>query len=152
MVYANVGDLLTCSLAAKENFNMPSPSRLIFATAVLLLAEPALALRCKGRLVMEGDPQVKVLKFCGDPASIQQRTIYRSGIPRRRVDHRMSVESGDTQINVSREKLLVHDRSVVEIVVEEWTYNFGPHKLMRVVRFENGLVAEITGLSYGYLD
>ena len=132
---------------------MPSPGRLIFAIAVLLLAEPALALRCKGgRLVMEGDPQAKVLKFCGEPVSIQQRTIYRSGIPRGWIGQRMSVGSGDTEINVSREELLIHDRSVVEIVVEEWTYHFGPHKLMRVVRFENGLVAEITRLGYGYLE
>ena len=131
---------------------MLSPCRLILAAALLLLAEPALALRCKGRLVMEGDPQVKVLKFCGDPVSMQQRTIYRSGIPRPWVGNRMSVESGDTEISVSNEELLIHDRSVVEILVEEWTYNFGPHKLMRVVRFENGLVAQITGLSYGYAE
>ena len=131
---------------------MPSPSRLIFAIAILLLAEPALALRCKSKLVMEGDPQAKVLKFCGDPTSIQQRTIYRSGIPRDRFGQRVVVGSDDAQMDVSREELLIHDRSVVEVLVEEWTYNLGPHRLMRVVRFENGLVAEIRHLGYGYLE
>jgi len=47
-------------------------------------------------------------------------------------------------------ELLFADRAYVEIVVEEWTYNFGPHRLMRVVRFENGLVTSITQLAYGY--
>jgi hypothetical protein len=131
---------------------MRLPGRLILALAVLLLAEPALALRCKGRLVMQGDPQAKVHKFCGDPVSVQQRTIYRSGIPRQRLGESMTVESGNAEFNGSHDELLIHDRSVVEVLVEEWTYNFGPHKLMRVVRFEDGLVAEITGLSYGYLD
>ena len=34
--------------------------------------------------------------------------------------------------------------------IEEWTYNLGPHQLMRVVRLENGYVAEIKHLGYGY--
>jgi len=129
---------------------MRSISRLVIATVALLLAEPALALRCKGKLVMEGDPQAKVLRFCGEPTSTQQRMIYRSGIPRAWVGNSMSVDNGNTEINQSRDELLIHNRSVVEVLVEEWTYNFGPHKLMRVVRFENGLVAEITRLGYGY--
>ncbi len=37
-----------------------------------------------------------------------------------------------------------------EVVVEEWTYNFGPRRLMRVIRFENGLVTSIRQLGYGY--
>lgn len=131
---------------------MPPISRLLLAAAVLLLAEPALAFRCKGKIVKEGDPQGKVLSFCGEPTSTQQHVIYRSGVPRGWVGSRLSVESGDTRIESSREELLIHDRSVVEVVVEEWIYNLGPHRLMRVVRFENGIVAEVTGLSYGYIE
>lgn len=123
---------------------------LLLSTAVLLVAEPAMAFRCKGKLVLEGDPQAKVLKFCGEPVSIQQHTIYRSGIPRRVIDRH--VTAGGTEFDLSREELLIHDRSVVEVLVEEWTYNLGPHRLMRVVRFENGLVTEITHIGYGYLD
>ena len=37
-----------------------------------------------------------------------------------------------------------------EVVIEEWTYNRGPHQLMRVVRLENGVVAEVEILGYGY--
>jgi hypothetical protein len=125
---------------------------LLLAASLVLLAEPALALRCKGKLVKEGDPQAKVLKFCGEPVSAQQRIIYRSGVPHPWVGRRLAVESDGTAVSSTEEELLIHNRSVVEVLIEEWTYNFGPHRLMRVVRFENGLVADVTGLGYGYLD
>ena len=48
--------------------------------------------------------------------------------------------------------MLINDRSYVEVIVEEWTYNFGPRKLMRIIRFENGLVADVKELGYGYRD
>lgn len=131
---------------------MPPLSHLLLAAAVLLLAEPAMAFRCKGKIVKEGDPQAKVLKICGDPVSTQQRVIYRSGVPYARTGTHVSVSDGTSTIDATRNELLIHDRSVVEVLVEEWTYNLGPHRLMRVVRFENGLVAEVTGLSYGYLE
>ena len=38
----------------------------------------------------------------------------------------------------------------VEIPVEVWTYNFGPYKLMRQIRFVDGVVEEIESLGYGY--
>jgi hypothetical protein len=38
----------------------------------------------------------------------------------------------------------------VEIPVEIWTFNFGPSKLMREVRFVDGRVEEISTLGYGY--
>ena len=133
--------------------NMPQSLLLILISSLLLLlAEPALAFRCKGKLVKEGDPQAKVLRFCGEPVSAQQRTIYRAGVPHPWVGNRFAVERDSTVGNSTSDELLIHDRSVVEILVEEWTYNFGPHRLMRIVRFENGLVAEVTGLGYGYLE
>jgi hypothetical protein len=119
-------------------------TRLLFLTILLGLSSPAFALRCGGKLVSEGDPKSKVLKICGEPAATQQRTIVRSGVPRS-LDH-ASQRSG------SREELLLNTRSYVEVLVEEWTYNFGPRKLMRVVRFENGLVSDVTQLGYGYRE
>jgi len=139
-------------MTSKNSADRSSVTRLLFAAAVLLLAEPALAFRCKGKLVMEGDPKAKVLRFCGEPVSVQQRTIYRGGIPRQDFDRRISLGAGDTEVGESQQELLIHNRSIVEVIVEEWTYNFGPHRLMRVVRFENGLVAEVTRLGYGYLE
>jgi hypothetical protein len=39
---------------------------------------------------------------------------------------------------------------IEEVVIEEWTFNFGPQHLMRVVRLENGYVADVKTLGYGY--
>jgi hypothetical protein len=38
------------------------------------------------------------------------------------------------------------------VPVENWIYNLGPNKLMRRLRFEGGIVAEIETLGYGYHD
>lgn len=39
---------------------------------------------------------------------------------------------------------------VEDVVIEGWTYNLGPHQLPRIVRLENGFVAEIKHLGYGF--
>ena len=121
-------------------------TRLLAALLILLLTEPALALRCGNRVITDGAPMIKVKKYCGDPDTIQQRSIVRSGIPRSnsRVD--------DPDAPTQDDELLIRDRSYVEVVVEDWTYNFGPNKLMRLIRFENGVVRDIEQLGYGFTD
>lgn len=106
----------------------------------MALADPAWALRCGSKLVREGDPKARILKICGEPAGIQQRTVLRAGFPARLGRH---LPDGE---------LLIPDRSFVEVIIEEWTYNFGPRRLMRIVRFENGLVREVEQLGYGYIE
>jgi hypothetical protein len=36
------------------------------------------------------------------------------------------------------------------VSVESWIYNLGPNKLMRRIRFEDGIVVQIETLGYGY--
>jgi hypothetical protein len=38
----------------------------------------------------------------------------------------------------------------VEVLVETWTYNLGPTKLMQQVRIEGGYVVEVNALGYGH--
>ncbi|MEA3303304.1 MAG: DUF2845 domain-containing protein [Pseudomonadota bacterium] len=38
------------------------------------------------------------------------------------------------------------------MVTEEWTYNFGPHRLMQQLNFKNGVLESIKSLGYGYRD
>jgi len=135
---------------------MPSPGtrachqarRLIAAALSLLLfaATPALAFRCGNRIVSAGDHYSKVLKYCGEPVGVQERVIYREGITR----PRFRVE-GPNGLKYDKE-VLQYDRSYVEVLVEEWTYNFGPRRLMQLVRFENGFVVEVDQLGYGYRE
>jgi hypothetical protein len=121
------------------------------ALLLLLVADPALAFRCQTRLVTEGDPQAKVRRFCGEPTSIQQRIVYRSGIALR-PSREIVVSSATSELRVAREELALHERSVVEVVIEEWLYNLGPNQLMRLVVFENGLVRDVRQLGYGYRE
>ena len=123
-------------------------ARHLLAAASLLLfaATPALAFRCGNRIVSDGDHYSKVLKICGEPTGVQERVIYREGITR----PRFRVE-GPNGLRYD-EEVLRYDRSYVEVLVEEWTYNFGPRRLMQLVRFENGFVVEVDQLGYGYRE
>jgi len=118
----------------------------ILGLLLLAIAEPALALRCGGKLVNKGTPQSKVLRYCGEPTAAQVRSIYRSGFPRAHLRH-SPVRSGNRR---HEHELLAADRATVEVIIEEWTYNFGPRRLMRLIRFENGIVTTIGQLGYGY--
>lgn len=119
--------------------------RLILVCLLATLSTPALALRCGNKIVRNGDHQAKILNMCGEPTAVKVHNIYRSGIP-------VSGSGSTERHHRSNDELIVHNRSVVEVVVEEWTYNFGPRKLMRVIRFENGFVTSVKRLGYGYRD
>lgn len=103
----------------------------IALTALVLAATPAHAFRCGNRVISRGDHVSKMLQFCGEPASVQSRVVQRTFI----------TETG---------RIYTVPGLVEEIVVEDWTYNFGPYQLMRQVRVENGFVADVKNLGYGY--
>ena len=109
-----------------------APKTLLTAVAsslLLLAVTPAHAFRCGTRIITRGDHADKILRFCGEPASVQTRISQRSYVS-----------------DLGR----VYPGVVEEVVIEEWTYNLGPHQLIRVVRLENGFVADIKHLGYGY--
>ncbi|MEO7386245.1 MAG: DUF2845 domain-containing protein [Gammaproteobacteria bacterium] len=112
----------------------------------VLVSGPALAFRCGSKVVSDGDHYSKVLQYCGEPIGVQERVIYREGVtrPRFRAD-------GPNGMQLDQE-VLQYNRSYVEVLVEEWTYNFGPRRLMQLVRFENGFVTEVEQLGYGYRE
>jgi hypothetical protein len=90
------------------------------------------AMRCGTRLVRDGDTQSAVRSLCGEPTDVQQRTILRRPYYNFHGD------------------FIYYGDGLVEVPVEVWTYNFGPYKLMRRIRFVDGLVNEIETLGYGY--
>ena len=101
-----------------------------FASATLLLAAvPAHAFRCGSRIITRGDPAEKILHYCGEPVSVQTRLSQRAFFADRWRRYPGYVE---------------------DVVIEEWTFNFGPQQLIRVVRLENGYVEDIKHLGYGY--
>ena len=114
------------------------------------MGERAMAMRCGNKLVLKGDHQAKILRFCGDPTHMLQRAIYRSG-PTRQFTSRNS-DSRRVREALGDDEILISTRSFVEVLIEEWTYNLGPRKLMRVIRFENGIVTDVRHLGYGYRE
>ena len=122
----------------------------IVLIATMSMGERAMAMRCGNKLVLKGDHQAKILRFCGDPTHMLQRAIYRSR-PTRQFTSRHS-DSRRVREALGDDEILISTRSFVEVLIEEWTYNLGPRKLMRVIRFENGIVTDVRHLGYGYRE
>ena len=95
----------------------------------VLAAAPARAMRCGTRLIIEGDPQERVLRRCGEPA-----------------DAWLRVEETTVLQNIGG--ALVRRRETVP--VEVWVFNFGPSRAMERVEFRDGVVARIEHLGRGY--
>ena len=95
----------------------------------LAAAAPAHAFRCGSRIITRGDHADKILRYCGEPASVQSRIV---------------------QMPFVTDDWRVYRGSIEEVLVEEWTFNLGPYQLMRMVRLENSFVAEVKSLGYGY--
>jgi hypothetical protein len=99
----------------------------------LLGCSPAFAFRCGAKLVTEGDTRAEVAAKCGEPADvIKMSSVYR----------RPMIWTNGRPYYIGQD--------FMEVPVEAWLYNLGPNKLMRRVRFENGVVAEIETLGYGF--
>jgi hypothetical protein len=101
--------------------------------ALLLACSPAFAMRCGNKLIVKGDTRAEVSAKCGEPAEVaNERSVFR------------------------RPVIWSHGRpyylgpDFIEVPVESWIYNFGPNKFMRRVIFEDGIVADIETLGYGY--
>jgi len=109
----------------------PSKGLRVTIAALLLIAAaaPAHAFRCGARIITRGDHAEKMLRYCGEPASVQSR-----------------LQTRQYMSHLGRP----YPKIVEEVLVEEWTYNLGPKQLMRLVRLENGFVEEIKLLGYGY--
>ena len=126
----------------------------ILAFPVLLVLSLAAAdahadyMRCERELISRGDHQGEVLAACGEPLIVSQRTIYRSGFPNRRL-RSLSLGNGYYS-DITSGELIYHDRSVVEVPVDVWTYNFGPRTFMREVTFIDNRVTAIKTLGYGH--
>ena len=114
--------------------------------ALLLAPATAWSMRCGNYLINEGDPQEKVLRYCGEPTSKNSRYAIRPG----------TYPERGSGLSINDERVAGNDRYYAfgrsEVLVEEWTYNLGPRKLMRRIRFANGIVEEVKTLDYGYLE
>ena len=110
--------------------------------ALFASADEAWALRCGSKLVREGMPESRVIDLCGQPASIRRLGyVLRPYVVKR--------PAGTPGLHSTRRTYGGFDQ---QLAVTEMVFNFGPHKLMRVIRFEGGLVTSIATAGYGYRE
>ena len=105
--------------------------------------DTASAFRCGTRLVCEGDTRAEVIQRCGNPTFVdswEEELIQRDFGAFRDYDPRTGI------YEVSREPFLVK----IQIKIDLWTYNLGSTQFTRYLRFENGILQEITTGAKGY--
>ena len=109
--------------------------------ALLIACSDAWALRCGNRLVLEGMTEERVVELCGEPHSVRQLGyVLRPYI--------LKVPAGGFGSRATRR---VYSGFHQELAVKEMLFNFGPHRLMRMMRFEGGLLRSIDTAGYGYI-
>lgn len=99
------------------------------------------SLSCDGRIVSTGDSRYDVKSICGEPDDATQRIEYRtiSG----RVAGPCTREGGKLRCSQTREQ-------VVEVVVDEWLYDFGKNRFIEYLTFEQGHLLSVREGSYGH--
>jgi hypothetical protein len=93
-------------------------------------------MRCGTQIVSTGDTLYTVRSRCGEPAFATQRT------ERRR--QRVWVDGACGSTVCGR----MEERSV-PIVVDQWTYDFGPDRFVQTLTFEQGFVVSVVSGRYG---
>ena len=106
-----------------------------FAILVLLLAPSLLlaeSVRCGSQLILKGSTSEELLAYCGKPTQVTSNGTTHGLI-------------GNTYRGSG-----VIGEATGDIIVETWTYDFGPNQLMQRIRIENGVVVQIDSLGYGH--
>jgi uncharacterized protein DUF2845 len=123
----------------------PKWSYVLSAVAVLSLGAADVAadgMRCGQRLVSKGDTLYAVRAVCGEPDAADRRVVTRS--EQRRV-RGPCFKGRDGKLQCER-----IEEFLVDVVIDEWTYDFGTQRFVRYLTFENGSLARVATGSYGY--
>ena len=108
----------------------------------LLCSEPAHAFRCGNRLVLAGMHEARVIALCGEPSSVR----HLGYVLRPHIIRRPANTFG------IRSTARVYGGYHEELIVTEMIFNFGPRKLVRLLRFEGGILTSIRTAGYGYRE
>ena len=79
---------------------------------------PSAAL-CDSSKIQTGISQYEILQRCGEPAFKDSR----------KVEQLSTMDEHSSRLTIKR--------------VDEWTYNFGPNKFLRILKFENGQLVNV---------
>lgn len=112
-------------------------SKLLLLSLCLLFSHSVFALRCGHTLVDLGDYKEDVIDKCGEPESIESH-----------IERRGASNFVDQSSRRQGSGALLYTE--IEVVVEEWIYNFGRRRFKQYMRFENGKLIEIRDLGYAH--
>jgi hypothetical protein len=116
---------------------------LALAGALLLAAAAATAsemLRCQNKIIEPGDTAYDVRSLCGPPDDIQQRSEQRRVA--RAVDRPCLTNPTGRCPTV--------EEQTVDVLIDEWTYDFGPQRFIQYLTFEAGKLRHIRSGEYGH--
>jgi hypothetical protein len=110
-----------------------------------MFAAPVAAdgMSCGNRLVSRGDSLYQVRSVCGEPDDAQRRVETRR--ERRRVRVPCQHGSRDQRCETTVEH-------TTDVVVDEWTYDFGRRRFLRFLTFVDGRLATVNTGGYGSRD
>ena len=112
------------------------------AASLFVVSPDAWALHCNSRIVGEGMDEATVIRLCGEPVWRRDLgVVFRPHIVKQPVG-----KFG------SRSVRRVYGGFHEQLVVSEMLFNFGPRRLMRLMRFEGGRVTRIETAGYGYVE
>lgn len=117
-----------------------SAVRLALCLAATLAAAPALAdgMRCGTKLISGGDPMYQVRSICGAPDAQSHR------IETRTVRHWVQ-----TPCVPGASRCGYFTEVAIQVAVDEWIYDFGPHQFIRHLIFEEQRLAKVATGGYG---
>lgn len=99
---------------------------------------------CGSRLVSRGDSLYQVRSTCGEPDDAQHRVETRTVRTRARVPcARTESASGKCSTEVERS---------TDVVIDEWTYDQGRQRFIRVLTFVDGKLWRVETGGYGTRD
>ncbi|HKY40951.1 MAG TPA: DUF2845 domain-containing protein [Polyangiaceae bacterium] len=113
----------------------------VLAAFSLSASARADSLACNNRIISSGDSRYEVRTVCGEPDDAVQRVAYRT--TGGRVAGPCTREDGKQRCGQSREE-------VIEVVIDEWVYDFGRNRFIEYLTFEQGRLLSVRTGSYGH--
>jgi hypothetical protein len=101
-------------------------------------------MRCGNRLISDGDLMYEVKNVCGEPDQATQRT-------ERRIFSRM-IQSTCYDARGQPYVCTTVVQEAIEVLLDEWYYDFGRSVLVKTVVFEGGRLVRVVTGSYGTKD
>lgn len=129
----------------------PKLTFFLAALAALLIASPASALRCAGKVINPGMISAEVLDSCGKPTWVDERQEERFS---RNCRDPIFEPYPDDDARYEEHEYIYRGKRFVGckkiVTIEEWFYNFGPSRFTQTLIFENSRLVHIRQGGYGY--